>query len=195
MRMNETDDDNFDDELTAAAAELATEVTPDRDLWRGIEQAISQPARPVRTAWNSVWAQAAAVLLLIGGSSGVTYLAVTKDASVSPPVAGGPALVFEPVSGSFGSMYNLGAGYQDARRSLAAKLDAELSRLTPDERENVQKNIDLIRAAIADINLALANEPDNTLLQKLLISTYREELNLMMKVGGITSAAMRRGDI
>ncbi len=193
--MNETDDKNFDDELMAAAAGLKTEVSPERDLWPGIKQAISQPAKPARTVWNSVWAQAAAVLLLVGGSSGVTYLAITKDTNVLSPVAAGPALVFESVSGSFGSMYNLGPDYQDARRSLAAKLDQELSRLTPEERDNVQKNMDIIRAAIDDINLALAEEPDNTLLQKLLISTYREELDLMIRVDGITSAAMRRGDI
>ncbi len=92
-------------------------------------------------------------------------------------------------------MYNLGPDYQDARRSLAAKLDEELSRLTPEERDNVQKNIEVIRTAIDDINLALAEEPDNALLQKLLINTYREELDLMIRVDGITSAAMRRGDI
>ena len=72
--MNETDNSNFDNQLMAAAAELTTEVTPERDLWAGIEQAISQPAPLKRTVWNSVWAQAAAVLLLVGGSSGVTYL-------------------------------------------------------------------------------------------------------------------------
>ncbi len=193
--MNETDDKNFDDELMAAAAELNTEVTPDRDLWPDIEQAISLPAKPMRTVRNSVWAQAAAVLLLVGASSGVTYLAVTENATPLSPVAGGPALVFEPVSGSFGSMYNLGPDYQDARRSLAAKVDQELSRLTPEERAHVHENIEVIRTAIDDINKALAEEPDNALLQKLLLSTYREELELMMRVDGITSAAMRRGDI
>ncbi len=193
--MNETDNNNFDDELMAAAAELATEVTPDRDLWPGIEQALPHPGRPARTVWNSTWAQAAAVLLLVGGSSGVTYLAITEDLSPLPPVAGGPTLVFEPVSGSFGSMYNLGPDYQDARRSLAAKVDEELGRLTAEERNEVQKNIDVIRAAIEEINKALAAEPDNALLQKLLLSTYRDELGLMMRVDKITSAAMRRGDI
>jgi len=193
--MNETDDKKFDDELMAAAADLNTEVSPERDLWPGIEQVISQPAKPARTVWNSVWAQAAAVLLLVGGSSGVTYLAMTKDSNVLSPVVGEPTLVFDSVSGSFGSMYNLGPDYQDARRSLAAKLDEELSRLTPEERDNVQKNIEVIRTAIDDINLALAEEPDNALLQKLLINTYREELDLMIRVDGITSAAMRRGDI
>ncbi len=193
--MNETDNNNFDDELMAAAAGLTTEVTPDRDLWPDIEQAISQPARPARTVLNSVWAQAAAVLLLVGGSSGVTYLAVTDDASPLSPVANGPALIFEPVSGSFGSMYNLGPDYQDARRSLAAKVDDELNRLTPEERANVEKNIEVIQTAIDEINKALAEEPDNALLQKLLLNTYREELDLMIRVDGITSAAMRRGDI
>ena len=194
--MNETDNSNFDDELMAAAAELNAEVAPGRDLWPGIEQAISVPARPGRTAWNSVWAQAAAVLLLVGGSSGVTYLAVKDNGNaVSPVVGAAPALQFQPVSASFGSLYNLGPDYQDARRNLSAKVDARLSRLSAEEREVVQKNIAVIRAAIDDINTALADEPDSALLQKLLISTYREELNLMMRVEGITSAAMRRGDI
>jgi hypothetical protein len=195
MRMNETDNKNIDDDLMAVAAELATEVRPERDLWPGIEQAISQPAKPARTVWNSVWAQAAAVLLLVGGSSGVTYLAMTDGAETAPVVANLPALVFEPVAGSFGSMYHLGPDYQDARRFLAAKVDAELSRLTPEERADVQKNIAVIRTAIEDINKALAEEPDNALLRKLLLSTYREELDLMIRVDGITSAAMRRGDI
>ena len=193
--MNEISDKNFDDELMAAAAELATEVTPERNLWPGIEQAISQPAIPSRTVWNSVWAQAAAVLLLVGGSSGVTYLALTNDADTVSPVTEGPTLVFESASANFGSMYHLGPDYQDARRSLAVTVDEELSRLAPEERAEVQKNIDLIRTAIEDINEALAAEPDNELLQKLLLDTYREELNLMMRVDNITGAAMRRGDI
>jgi hypothetical protein len=193
--MNDIDDKNFDDKLMAAAAGLATEVKPGRDLWPGIEQAISKPARPARTAWNTVWAQAAAVLLLVGGSSGVTYLAVTDSTNVTSPVAGGPTLVFESVSGSFGSQYNLGPAYLDAQRDLAGRLDDELSQLTPEVREAVETNIKAIRSAIADINVALAEDPDNVLLQELLLSTYREELTLMKQVNGINRSAMRRGDI
>ena len=70
-----------------------------------------------------------------------------------------------------------------------------MNRLSAEERADVQKNIDFIRTAIEDINEALAAEPDNELLQKLLLDTYREELNLMIRVDEITSAAMRRGDI
>lgn len=193
--MNDIDDKNFDDKLMAAAAGLATEVKPGRDLWPGIEQAISKPARPARTAWNTVWAQAAAVLLLVGGSSGVTYLAVTDSANVTSPVAAGRTLVFESVSGSFGSQYNLGPAYLDAQRDLAGRLDDELDHLAPEVREAVETNIKAIRTAIADINVALAEDPDNVLLQELLLSTYREELTLMKQVNGINQSAMRREDI
>lgn len=193
--MNEEGKKNFDDELMAAAGQLAKEVTPGRDLWPGIEQAISQPAQPPRPWWLNGWAQAAAVVLLIAGSSGVTWLAMNEDSDPVPPVAEGPALLFEPVSARFGSMYTLGPEYADARRSLVAKIDDELARLTPEQREGIEQNLAVIRRAIEDINEALAEQPDNTLLQSLLLSTYREELDMMMRVDSITNAAMRRGDI
>ena len=201
--MNDQTDNKFDAELLAAAAEMATEVKPERDLWPAIEQAIDQTIhlpvqqeRPHRSAWNTVWAQAAAVLLLVGGSSGVTYLTMSSGGDpVSPVVAGGPVLAFQPVSGSFGSQYHLGPAYLDAKRGLEEKLSNQLDRLPSETREAVQANMETIRLAIEDINKSLAEEPDNVLLQKLLLSTYREELALMQHVDGIANSAMYRGDI
>ncbi len=193
--MNENDDNFIDAELMDRAAALATEVAPERDLWPEIEQRISEPARPQRSVWNSVWAQAAAVVLLVGGSSGITYLAVNDGGDPTTVVGGGQALVFEPVSGSFGSQYNLGPDYQDARRILAAKLGDELDNLSAETRADVVANLEAIEKAINDINKALDEEPDNALLQELLLDTYRDELTLMNKVDGITRSAMRRGDI
>ena len=194
--MNEKNDEILHDEIIVAAGRLATEVKPQRDLWPGIEQAITQPARPARSGWNTVWAQAAAVVLLVGGSSGLTYLAVTGDESVVSPVAmGGPALNFKPVSGSFGSQYHLGPDYLDAKRDLEARLEEELERLSPDTRNAVQSNLRAIQVAIDDINKALAVEPGNVLLQELLLRTYHEELALMKHVDGIANSTMYRGDI
>lgn len=193
--MNENDDNILDDELMAQVARLSPDVKPERDLWPDIEQHISAPLRQGRSVWNSVWTQAAAVLLLVGGSSGVTYLAVTDSGDPTTVVGGAQTLVFEPVSGSFGSQYNLGPDYQDARRNLVAKLDDELDSLSPETRADVIANLEAISQAITDINKALDKEPDNALLQDLLLNTYRDELTLMNKVDGITRAAMRRGDI
>lgn len=192
--MNENNDNTFDDELMTRAASLSGEVKPERDLWPEIEQRINEPALPGRSVWSSVWAQAAVVVLLVGGSSGITYLAVHDGSAPATTVVGTPTLIFEPVSGSFGSQYNLGPDYQDARRNLAARFDDELENLAPETRADVVANLDVIRTAINEINIALAEEPDNVLLQELLLNSYRDELSLLNTVDGITRAAMRRGD-
>lgn len=189
--------DITDDEIMAMARRLPPEVMPARDLWPGIAGAMEAQERERRVArpWPTLFAQAAAVLLLVGASSGITWLAMQQDGTLpAQPVASGP-LTFEPVSGSFGSQYTLGPDFQDARSSIAAKFELELERLPPATREEIEKNLATIRGAIAEINRALADQPDNVLLQKLLLSSYNEELAIMRKVDGVSSAVTRRTDI
>ena len=181
--------DERDDKLIRMAAEMPTEVSPGRDLWPDIEAAITKPARPWFTP---LVAQAAAVVLLVGASSGLTYLAVKDDR--------GPTMLPAADSYSsrvvaFGSNHNLGPGFMDARGSSKARLQAEIERLSPESREEVLKNLEVIREAINDINAALEEDPDNAMLQELLLRTYREELEVMREVGGLTQSVMSRSDI
>ena len=67
-----------DDKMTTEARKLATEIAPSRDLWPGIEAAIKDQGEAsqagsrglAQTPW---YAQAAAVFLLVGASSLLTY--------------------------------------------------------------------------------------------------------------------------
>jgi hypothetical protein len=203
MNRDGNDIDYERDELMLAARRLPAGIAPGRDLWPGIARAIEEEGRVSdgaalsrgRPGWNRIFAQAAAVLLLVGGSSGVTWYAMKEGAQ---PMATAPAagtLRFQPVAGSFGSQYHLGPEFLDARNELAARLDEELARLSPATRTEVETNLETIRAAILEINLALAEEPDNALLQRLLINAYRDELAVMSQVDGIASSVMRRADI
>ena len=177
-----------DDELIARARGLSTDISPQKDLWPGIEASIR---RPRVSRWTPRLAQAAAVVLLIGASSGLTWLTTKDQVQIVEVVPAG--LVFEQAS--FGGRYALGVGYQEAHRDLQAQLDTELQRLSPKVREEVETNLAMIRGAIGQINEALAEEPDNPLLQELLLQTYREELALMQRVGGLTQHVMSRRDI
>ena len=180
----------FDDKLMEAAGALETEVAPGRDLWPDIENAI---AAPLRGRWNRVFAQAAVVLLLVGASSGLTYLAMNnRTPSPTTPHVNTAPLQIEQAS--FGDTYILGADYQEARNSLRTRFEEQLEQLTPEERARVTRDVDAIRSVIEEINRALTNDPDSALLQELLLSTYQEELSLMMKVDGVTKAAMNRTD-
>ena len=180
--------EEFDDKLGRAARQLATEISPERDLWPEIAAEITAPRR---SRWTPMLAQAAAVVLLVGASSAVTYVAVKDDSG--PVVNIAPELVFEQAS--FGGNYHLGPGFQDARNSLRAALDVELARLSPDASSDVRANLEMIHQAIVEIDAALEEEPDNTLLQQKLLRVYREELTLLRRVGGLTRNMMMRNDI
>ena len=180
-----------EDKLTTAARQLATEIRPQRDLWPGIERAITEPA-PRRSRWTPMWAQAAAVVLLIGASSGLTYLAM-KDGK--PIVIERPTPEYTFERAAFGSNYTLGSDYLETRADLLTRFEQELERLSPEQRQDVETSLGVIRDAIDDINAALLQDPGNTLLQDLLMKTYHEELNVMRKVGGVTQSVMSRRDI
>jgi hypothetical protein len=180
--------DIFDEKLMQAAAQLDTEISPQRDLWPGIAQGIEAPQR---TGWMPMFAQAAAVVLLVGASSAVTYVAVREPQPQVAQVA--PALVFERAS--FGSNHELGDEFNDARNALVAQMSVELEKLVPTARAEVEANIGLIQEAIYEINLALEQDPNNTLLQQRLLSAYREELTLLRRVSGLTRDIMMRNDI
>ncbi|NNF40021.1 MAG: hypothetical protein HKN64_01495 [Woeseiaceae bacterium] len=179
---------DIDDRLLQKAAQLDREISPERDLWPGIARAMHTPQR---AGWAPMFAQAAAVVLLVGASSAITYVAVREP---QPQVAQvSPALVFERAS--FGSNHELGDEFIDARNALVAEMDVELEKLVPTARAEVEANLELIQEAIYEINLALEQEPDNTLLQQRLLSAYREELTLLRRVSGLTRDIMMRNDI
>ena len=177
-----------DDRLMRAAKGLATEIAPERDLWPGIEEAIRAPQRQ---RWVPMFAQAAAVVLLVTASSAITYIAVSGQQQPVTQVT--PALLFEQTS--FGGRYNLGPDFQDARDKLVAQLDEELARLSPESRTEIENNLQLVRQVIFDINKALAEEPDNALLQSKLLMAYREELSILRRAGGLTRSVMMRNDV
>lgn len=177
-----------DDKLMQAAGRLATDISPERDLWRGIAEAIEKPA-PRR--WTPVLAQAAAVVLLVGASSGITYMTMKDDVPAIDVVPAG--MVFEQAS--FGNRYNLGPGFMDARNALASELDFELQKLSPAAKEDIETNLKLIHNAIFEMNAELEKDPENVLLQERVLKTYRNELALLRRVGGLTRDVMMRNDI
>jgi hypothetical protein len=177
-----------DDKLMQAAGQVSKEISPERDLWPGIAAAIEAPA-PKR--WTPMLAQAAAVVLLVGASSAVTYMTM-KD-NISPTVIASPDMIFEQAS--FGNRYYLGPGFQDARNTLVADLEVELERLSPEDRTDIATNLMLIHNAIAEINVALEKEPENILLQERLLNTYRDELAFLRRVSSLTRNIMLRNDI
>jgi hypothetical protein len=67
--------------------------------------------------------------------------------------------------------------------------------LSPEAREDVQRNLAVIRLAIDEIAAALEKEPDNVFLQALLVEAYSNEMALMNRIGNMAQRVMARRDI
>lgn len=191
MNDGPTDNLNDDAELLRLAQGLALDVSPKRDLWPDIEAAIAAPA-PIARRWTPLFAQAAAVVLLIGASSSVTYVAM-KDQQTAGTEVVNSSMLFDQTS--FANRYELGSSFQSARDNLIAELDAELQKLSPEARLTIESNLQILHDSILNMNAALEADPSNTLLQETILRSYRDELDLIRRVSGLTRNVMMRNDI
>ena len=189
-----------DDKMALEARKLATEIAPQRDLWPGIEAAIKEPKEQSLVGRQAPWyAQAAAVFLLVGASSMVTY-SVMKYRDSNTPAEPETVVQVVPTNmtferAAFGGDHTLDSVYGRAAGNVQSNLDKELENLSPEARADVERNLAVIRKAINDISVALEEEPDNEFLQELLMQAYRNELALMNRVGNMTQRVMARKDI
>ena len=171
---------------------LAREIHPEHDLWRGIESAISDskivrpdfaaesrvptPARAI-VNWRRVGLIAAAAMLLVAFSSGITaYLVRTP---VAP--AGGipePGLTeFETVA--WEGFLEAERSYQSITDGLLASLEAQRDELAPETVEIVEHNLRLIDEAISEARAALERDPANRKLVGKLTDMYRTRVNFL----------------
>jgi hypothetical protein len=193
------------DPLDDALASVAREVRPERDLWPAIRAEIDAApiARDIHrsSGWRtqSRWLQMAAGVLLIIGTSVITYL-VTRQ-SMQEQVARAPAEVVSapvvnatPASFGFGQE-TLGADYVKARAGLDTAFKERLAALPPSDRAKVERNLADLRRAADEISTTLAQHPSDPLLQELLMSTYQRELQLLADVSELPATTPVRTDL
>ncbi len=191
--------DKFDDiekgaELDELLRTIPRSVTPRRDLWPEIHERITA----TDTTWSrwvfpGGWPAAlAAGLVLMAVSSLATWQVAERQpdgADGLVVVSSGPA-----VPARLAGMQGLGDRYRLDREQLAEAFEGKLQELNPETREAVLTNLRDIQRALAEINLALDADPNNVLLQQLLVATYQEELAVFDQVNRIVADSPPRSD-
>jgi len=187
--------------LERAIAALPREIEPGRDLWPGIEARIrgERSAAPSRAQW--LGRMAAAVALLAAGSL-ATFMLLDRPAETPQLVdTGDNGVGAESLDGvwtepaRFGSRHALGADYLRTRAELTATLEQRLVTLSPETRSIVISNLIEIRRALDAINAALDEDPDNILLQRLLLSAYQDEMFVLADLNSSTDPIRERIDL
>ena len=183
--------------LDARLGELPLEVAPGRDLWPDIAARIEERAQPVpSTTRGAAWLrQAAAAVVLVAGSSLLTASLLDRSvlvqqsavpAAPASSVAASNAAVAMPAA--FGPAGQLDPEYVAARRQLTQVLDQRIAALPTSARAKLEFNLGEMRRAADEINVALAEQPGDPLLEELLLKTYQDELAVLSNISQLTNS-------
>lgn len=167
------------DRTLERAGQLPREIAPAKDLWHGIENSLGtqlpadEPASGSGAGnvlrWQAPALAAGLLMALVLG-----YWVGREDASpaVDQPIASDTAIdtPLQPVS------LVEEVGLLEARRVMAAQVEAGLERLPEDARLIVLENMATINKALDEIDGVLARSPATGLDRQLLISMYADQL-------------------
>lgn len=186
-------DDMMDEERARELRELTDrlprEIEPPAEAWGAIHAQIERDEAGLQGPRGSrrihVWQRSAfliaASLLLVVGSSAVTYLAVRERGSPVVASAGRPAN--SAVTTVAGLTEFTGKENEYLRRvnGLVAIMESEASALSPETIAKVKESLAVIDAAILEARAALARDPANRELIEMLESTYEKKVDLLQR--------------
>lgn len=172
-------------EVIAAARRLPDSIEPGRDLWSAIELRLERPAgrgRRSSAALATIGAVAATLLIAIAG--GAYLLRPTGPAGGRDPVAGPPAVHLPAASlaGAETPIDEAQRAFDTARQELLVALEPKRASLSAETLEMVDTNLRIVEDAVAEIRHALAKDPANLELNRMLVSYRHRELDLLQRV-------------
>lgn len=172
--------DAFEDWLERETQKLPRSIAPDRDLWPGISSRLhtAHSARPDlqgSRVWPFLTGMAAALLVAV---------AVTQ---LQPQDPGMPATGEAPIY-----LVERPAPWVPevtrARNQLNSGFESGLDSLAPPTRRIVEDNLMQIHNSLAQIHEALAADPGNLALHRMLARTYQQELQLISNIGALSDS-------
>ncbi len=164
--------------LLARASSLAGEVAPERDLWPEIRDRIER--RTVLAffgagSWTPLRAAAAvaATLLIVVTTAVVSFRVGQSDA---------PQMTTLRVEPAVHKSESINAEFEQARLELRGWLEQNRESLPPETLELIESNLQVIDKSVGEIQGALDQNPQSPELNRLLLATYRREVQLLQRV-------------
>ena len=179
--MNSND---FDIWLDRTTRDLPRAIEPANDLWPGIAQRLHDTSTTDAGTSSRLWpfvAGIAATLLITLLMSPLREGQLTAPVSTTTAFEPGqdPVIVLEPTAAWVPEI-------RRTRNELDPGFRSGLESLPPETREMVEANLRQIHESLAQIHAALAEDPGNLTLHRLLAGTYQQEIELISTIGTMT---------
>jgi hypothetical protein len=182
--MTESDDQRVARLRERICTESAAHAPPD-DLWAAVRariggakvlvlpaaEAAIRARRRTRMrnslAWIGAAAAAAYALFLLG----------RRSALPAPPDASQPRTIAAAATAP-----DSAAMYEEQARILFNRLSLERALVRPEALAAIDRDLHVVDSAIAELDAAVAHDPNNPVLHRLLASSYREKVDILKRV-------------
>lgn len=182
----------IENNLDRRLSQLPAEIQPSDDLWPAIRQRIESGAAPSEGGRKRRWLRTAAL---------AASLAVLSSVATSWWVGrtAGPLVVIQSASDNpvfrdavhapgYSAAQIPGADYVRDRAAVIDALQAQIKLLPEETQHKIARDLLVIDRALEDISQELTGDPNNVLLQQLLLAMYQEELVLLEDLNQMTEA-------
>lgn len=191
--------------LRRATAGLPREIDPPRDLWPEVEARVraggearvragpeaghGAAGRPLTLRRAAPWLAAAAALLVAVTAGTTLWLTDGPSAASDGPVAAvdGPSGLAGGTAARPAGLTHVEAGYAPAVERLSALLEAREGELPPATRAALERNLEVVDAAIAEAESALVNEPSSPERVRALDRSYQRKVEMLQRSVRLTS--------
>jgi anti-sigma factor RsiW len=170
--------------LVERAASLPASIDPPPAAWTALRGRLAGDRSRVATRRPARWARewglrAAAVLVLVAGSSALTVLALRtrapeRDAGAAGSQVGSAVAVPASVAA-------VDRSYVAVVEELTQTLQAQRARLAPSTVATLERTLRVIDDAIAEARAALAADPGNAALLDVLSANYEQKVQLLRR--------------
>lgn len=162
-------------------AESAAHPLPD-DLWPAIRERIDGAKVVVLPSAESAMpamrrAHLRRSLAWIAAAVAAGFALVMFGRNTSPRVA--PAVT---AAATITNVADSSGFYEEQARILFNRLALERSLVRPEALESIDHDLHVVDAAIAELDAAVARDPANPELRRLLASSYREKVDILKRV-------------
>ena len=171
--------------LDARLGALPAERAPPPELWHAVAARLPE-RRPARGRFRALRAPRSAFALAAGLTALAVLLPLGSD--VDEPTEA-PPLREVRLPAPLGGTAALGEDFLATRSAVNAGYRERLARLDPATRTVVERNLEVLHAALGRIEAALDAEPGDPLLRELLVSTWQQELDYMGRVARLPEPA------
>lgn len=171
--------------LLLQARQRSTALSPERDLWPGILERIDHHDSGRRATAYRHWLPLAAVLAL---AVLLLPLLLRQDAPESVQQVERTATESMKLEAATQTMAEL-ARSEDrvllTRRDLIEAIEMRRDLLGPEASQSVEESLQVLDQAVAEIRLALNENPDDRRLRLALAAKYQQEVRLLQRVSRI----------